>query len=99
MMTKDIPWRDSHRIRLHRFANNNTEDPFEYIVPDFGQEETPEEAEQRQQREGERRGTPPLGYRKETLPRDVVLDHFFDMKLSGHPIQCDEADGTCDDME
>jgi beta-1,2-xylosyltransferase len=91
MMTKDVSWRDSHRVRLHRFANNMTDDVFEYIVPDLGQWDQPEGAQQ------SRRST--LGYQIESRPRDVVLDHFFDLKLTGNAMQCDEEDGTCEAME
>lgn len=104
MMTKDIAWRDSHRVRLHRFANNMTRDPLEFIVPDFGQGETPEESAIRQEREVEesahhQRSSTPIGFKNEVAPQNVVLRHFFDMKLAGRPIQCSQKDGTCDDME
>ncbi|OCF30440.1 hypothetical protein I316_07927 [Kwoniella heveanensis BCC8398] len=35
---------------------------------------------------------------KEELSTDQAMDFYYDMKLSGSPIQCSEEDGTCDDM-
>ncbi|WVF69132.1 hypothetical protein IAT40_003906 [Kwoniella sp. CBS 6097] len=35
---------------------------------------------------------------EEELSTDEAMRFYYDMKLSGSPIQCSEEDGTCDDM-
>lgn len=77
MMTKDVDWRQSHRWRLHQFANTNSTEEIEFIVPNLAGE---------------------LGLQTETAPADEAAKFFFDMHLTGEPIQCSEEDGTCDDM-
>lgn len=37
MMTKDLPWRNAHRIRLHYWANNRSKEDVEFAIPDLGQ--------------------------------------------------------------
>lgn len=78
MMTKDVNWRQSHRWRLHQFANNHSTKSTEVLVPTLG---------------------PTLGVTKETLPANKAAQFFFDMKLTGDPLQCSAEDGTCYDME
>jgi beta-1,2-xylosyltransferase len=95
MMTKDLPWRDAHRIRLHHFANNRSLSPTSYIVPDLGQGLDPNAT-------AVQRHTPleeSLSFGKEEMLTKVANNFFFDMKLAGDPIQCSEEDGTCEDME
>jgi beta-1,2-xylosyltransferase len=41
----------------------------------------------------------PLRMKRETGQVGDLSDFFYDMKLAGEPLQCDEADGTCDEME
>ena len=85
-MTRDLPWRDAHRVRLHHFANNASQDMTTIMVPDF--------ATQTEDRHGE----PLLGFRPEEVSTTEMADFFFDMKLAGEPLQCSEEDGTCADM-
>lgn len=87
MMSKDVNWRQSHRVRLHNFANNHSDAAVEYIVPDLGQNGV----------EGAP-GRETLGYTTETKPQGAVLDHFFDIKLTGGDLQCNKEDGTCDEL-
>ncbi|TXT13364.1 hypothetical protein VHUM_00731 [Vanrija humicola] len=77
-MTRDVPWRQSHRVRLHHFANNHSRALTSFML---------------------RHDVLPLGYATENGTTARVGDYFFDMALAGQPIQCDEEDGTCDDME
>jgi hypothetical protein len=78
MMHKDVKWRDSHRWRLHLFANNMTGER-EVLVP--------------------RLNASTVGLGTETMAAEEAAKWFFDMRLAGGPIQCDEDDGTCDDMQ
>jgi beta-1,2-xylosyltransferase len=41
----------------------------------------------------------PLRMKKETGPTGNLSAFFYDMKLAGEPLQCNETDGTCNDME
>ena len=90
-MTKDLDWRNAHRIRLHHFANDNSSTPFEFVAPDFTHSQPPTISDQ-----------VPLGkqdrteMRKETISRDQASRFFFDIALAGEPIQCSEEDGTCE---
>ena len=34
-MTQDVPWRDSHRMRLHRFASNDSDEQVQVLAPDL----------------------------------------------------------------
>lgn len=79
MMHKDVKWRDSHRWRLHLYANNVTGER-DVLVPRLTDAS------------GLRIGT-------ERMDADDAAKWFFDMRLAGRPIQCNEADGTCDDMQ
>lgn len=36
--------------------------------------------------------------RKETGTVKDIAEFFYDMKLAGAPLQCDETDGTCETM-
>lgn len=40
----------------------------------------------------------PLLMKKEENEVAEAADFFYDMKLAGQPLQCDEKDGTCDIM-
>lgn len=85
MMSKDVDWRNSHRWRLHLFANNASNAETEVMVPYIDEEGA------------EGRGK--LGMKTEKMPANGVADWFFDIHLTGGPLQCDEDDGTCDEME
>ncbi|KAJ9100679.1 hypothetical protein QFC21_003724 [Naganishia friedmannii] len=37
--------------------------------------------------------------RKEEGTVQDIAQFFYDMKLAGSPLQCNETDGTCEDME
>jgi beta-1,2-xylosyltransferase len=41
----------------------------------------------------------PLKMRKEEGTVHDIARFFYDMKLAGSPLQCNETDGTCEDME
>lgn len=41
----------------------------------------------------------PLKMRKEEGTVRDIAQFFYDMKLAGSPLQCNETDGTCEDME
>lgn len=41
----------------------------------------------------------PLKIRREFGITKDLSEFFYDMKLAGEPLQCDEKDGTCDEME
>lgn len=82
MMSKDVDWRNSHRWRLHLFANNASEEETEVLVPQL------------------RNGTDgKLGMATESMPAGQAANWFFDMHLTGGPLQCNEDDGTCDEMK
>ncbi|ODO05163.1 hypothetical protein L198_01851 [Cryptococcus wingfieldii CBS 7118] len=38
-MNAQVDWRNAHRIRLHRYANNRSTEHMTFLVPDFGQDE------------------------------------------------------------
>lgn len=40
----------------------------------------------------------PLKMRREQGSRKNIAEFFYDMKLAGQPLQCNETDGTCDEM-
>jgi hypothetical protein len=73
-----------------------------YMVPDLGQGEEYDDDNDDEAKEGpgagrgEERGA--LGRMFESAPVKAVTNFFIDAKLSGRPIQCDEEDGTCDEM-
>jgi beta-1,2-xylosyltransferase len=113
MMSKDLPWRDAHRIRLHKWANNRSMEGVEYIMPDLGQtlvpipqkagsrkkvEDNKEEVEEKKEKFQVEMG-PNLAFKHEEVKRKTASHFFLDAKLSGGPIQCDEDDGTCDELE
>lgn len=92
MMTRDLDWRNAHRIRLHKFANNPSSGTTQFLVPDLGQD-------------GEGYSFPPwtgankvLGTAQEEAEMSDVAEFYYDMKLAGGPIQCSDGDGTCSDM-
>ena len=91
MMTRDLDWRNAHRIRLHKFANDRNEDTTRFMIPDLGH--------------GEAGTSLPRSSGKQSLDvsedeeRGSDIAHFYyDMKLAGGPIQCSDGDGTCSDM-
>jgi beta-1,2-xylosyltransferase len=93
-MTHDLPWRQSHRVRLHHYANNLTNTPMEYMVPNLVTDGTEEGVEGNLKAEK----TSPLGFETEEVDQGEARDFFFDMKLAGEPIQCSDEDGTCDNL-
>lgn len=117
MMTKDLPWRNSHRVRLHTFANNRSEGMVQYMVPDLGQNEENEDVPDARRRRdqitfaagensedgngngGTSDGSGRVGHLYESAPMRAATNFFIDAKLSGAPLQCDETDGTCQDMK
>ena len=103
MMTRDVPWRNAHRIRLHHWANNRSTDVVEFSVPDFGQDSENEDPEYADEEEAShprdhRMGHSEFPVRSEVMPTDEAMGYFFDIKLAGEPLQCSDADGTCQDM-
>lgn len=98
-MTRDVPWRQSHRVRLHHFANNHSLGLTSFMVPDLGDDQEREHAHANGHYGQLRHDVPPLGYRTENGTAWGIGNYFFDMALAGQPIQCDEDDGTCDDMD
>lgn len=101
MMTKDLNWRDSHRVRLHHFANNRSSAPTSYFGADVGQKRHRSQLYGEDAEDDELVGVDlnaPLHTVKETMNTKIVSSFFFDMKLAGQPIQCSEGDGTCDQM-
>lgn len=112
MMSRDLPWRDAHRIRLHTWANNRTMDEVEFMMPDLGQTivelppdprlATTQKGQHDDEEEEEKLQVemgPSLAFKHEEVKRKVASHFFLDAKLSGGPIQCSEEDGTCDEME
>ncbi len=153
-MTSDLPWRQSHRIRLHHFANKPSLKGVKYIVPDLNQfpndddeiraQAELEEAEfhrqgidnhrkkaqhafgrgksdklgmgvvrddsgdddrqtdalraEQEEAEPEVVQEGPLRFREIEDESKTALDFYLDIKLAGSPIQCSEADGTCQAM-
>lgn len=108
MMSRALPWRNSHRVRLHRFANDKSQRLVEYITPDLGQEvitfdEQEEDGDamqvdrERYWEELESVEQPP-GVMKEKTSFADAANFFLDVKLAGEPLQCDKDDGTCDEM-
>lgn len=101
MMTRDLPWWNAHRMRLHSFANNASEADFSYLSPDYTSlHESPV-------RLAPLIGSPQaplatldgeLRYRRNTLSTAEATDFFFDISLAGQPLQCSEEDGTCDEL-
>lgn len=103
-MTEDLPWRNAHRVRLHTFANNNSHNPLSFLIPDLGQTDhsgqdayyTPDD--EALVRADARETSGPLGSKNEHAKTRDAMDFFFDMKLSGTPLQCSDDDGTCLEM-
>lgn len=96
-MTSDLDWRNSHRIRLHHFANDNSTDDFEYLAPDFDVSDPEADGAagaQRPMSGGHER----TEVKRQTVSRETASRFFYDVALAGEPIQCDEDDGTCDDL-
>ena len=94
MMTQDLDWRNAHRIRLHHFANNKSEEPFNFLAPDLS---TPSA------NMAQGNGQKPLSavqerteMKEETISTEQANRFFYDMALAGEPIQCLEEDGTCE---
>lgn len=109
MMSRDLPWRDSHRVRLHTFANDKSQRLVEYITPDLGQEVISYEGDmdvapdtsyvERDQYWSDLKDPDqPPGVIKERTPFGAAANFFMDVKLAGKPLQCNETDGTCDDL-
>lgn len=112
MINSGLDWRNSHRIRLHRFANNQSMRSTHFIAPDLGEEiEEGDDMDLPYDESGAsqapyRTRTPritaeddhPLGWKGVDMPAKEMAEFFFDMALAGNPIQCDNLDGTCDEM-
>jgi beta-1,2-xylosyltransferase len=103
MMTSSLPWRDSHRIRLHHFANDRSSIETSFIAPDIHSSHSHSHSHTQQQ--GTQEGQVPLKspdqrltYKRENMTMREMTEFFFDISLSGEPIQCSEDDGTCADM-
>jgi hypothetical protein len=79
-MDEKTPWRKAHRFRLHLFAQNQSDAPLSFFMPDMS-------------REGG-----PLKMRKEQGTVKDIAEFFYDMKLAGNPLQCNDTDGTCETM-
>ncbi|WRT67909.1 uncharacterized protein IL334_004883 [Kwoniella shivajii] len=108
MMNRTLPWRQAHRIRLHHFSSNTSSDPVSFMIPDLGQtlsESGPEEqlGDERQYHasaQSPKKGlNEPLTSAEDEYATDEIIKFYYDMKLSGQPIQCSEMDGTCEDMK
>jgi beta-1,2-xylosyltransferase len=93
-MSKDLDWRNAHRIRLHHFANNKSEESFTFLAPDIatpshnlvgGNGQKPMNAAQER-----------TEMKEETISTEQANRFFYDMALAGEPIQCLEEDGTCE---
>jgi beta-1,2-xylosyltransferase len=94
MMTQDLDWRNAHRIRLHHFANNKSDESFTFLAPDFNTP-TANLAGANSQK--------PLNtaqerteMKEDTISTEQANRFFYDMALAGEPIQCLEEDGTCE---
>jgi hypothetical protein len=108
MMSRALPWRDSHRVRLHRFANDKSQRLVEYMTPDVGQEavsfEDDEDADdvqvdrERYWEDVQSDADRPPSVGKEKTPFAAAANFFMDVKLAGEPLQCDKEDGTCEEM-
>ncbi|WVQ65645.1 uncharacterized protein L199_003823 [Kwoniella botswanensis] len=127
MMNRTLPWRQSHRIRLHHFAANTSQDFMEFMIPDLGQDQsfseegddqlgdehqrgkiqyhaspppsdTSSRSERQRQDKEKRSMNDPLTSLEDEYSTEEVMKFYYDMKLSGQPIQCSEEDGTCEDM-
>ena len=97
MMSDDLDWRNAHRIRLHHFANNKSENPFTFLAPDFNAPAFVKADSQNSQK--------PMNTAQErtemreiTIPTEQANRFYYDMALAGEPIQCSEEDGTCEAM-
>ena len=95
MMTQDLPWRNAHRIRLHNFANNHSLEPISFLAPHLSNADTQQEANA-EVHSPDKSGA--LRMTNEEATTREAMEFFFDMKLSGAPLQCSEDDGTCSDM-
>jgi beta-1,2-xylosyltransferase len=87
MMTRDVDWRSSHRVRLHHFANNQSDATTSFLVPNLGQDI-----------EGDELDTGLLSATHETAPANEIANFYYDMSLAGGPLQCSDGDGTCGDL-
>lgn len=96
-MTAELDWRNSHRIRLHHFANDNSTEEFSYLAPDFdvGPGDLGNEGRAQRPMSG---GHERTEMRRETMTRETASRFFYDVALAGEPIQCAEEDGSCDDL-
>lgn len=99
-MTSDLDWRNSHRIRLHHFANDNSTSPSDditYLAPDMNvaTDDIPSTGGQTAQRPMSG-GHERTEMKRETMSRQTASRFFYDVALAGDPIQCSEEDGTCD---
>lgn len=100
-MTSDLDWRNSHRIRLHHFANDNSTDEFNFLAVDLDVASTSNigsgtnGAAQRPMSGGQER----VEAKKARMTKETASRFFFDVALAGEPIQCSEEDGTCDALK
>lgn len=97
MMTKDLDWRNAHRIRLHHFANNRSEEPITFFAPDSIP--SPEHVQEQNGQKPMRAGQERTEMREETISTEQASRFFFDIALAGEPIQCLEEDGTCEALK
>lgn len=96
MMTSDLDWRNSHRIRLHHFANDNTTTELNYLAVDLdvsSQESFGSNGEAQRPMSG---GHERVEMKQGRMTKETASRFFFDIALAGEPIQCSEEDGTCD---
>lgn len=97
-MTSELDWRQSHRIRLHHFANDNSTEEFSYLAPDFDVGSSGSSSvggAQRPMSGGHER----TEMKRETMTRETASRFFYDVSLAGEPIQCSDEDGTCEDLQ
>lgn len=105
MMTQELNWRSSHRVRLHHFANNASSEQVSYLVPQLPGKLASETSAnivnkvlKKTIRRKQHSSPEDLGYQRERGNTADVMDFYYDMALAGAPLQCSNDDGTCDDM-
>lgn len=94
MMSADLDWRNAHRIRLHHFANNNSEESLTFLSPELHTSPialTGENGQKPMSAAQER-----TDMKEETITTEQANRFFYDIALAGEPIQCLEEDGTCE---
>ena len=91
-MTRDLDWRQAHRIRLHNFANGDSDETKRFITPNLGQNDN-----YNTDAWGDEKGETLSSAQEEGVEGDLAA-FYFDMKLAGGPLQCSDGDGTCSDM-